>query len=409
MIGSWAARLALGASVALLLAAACGSDDGSAFPGDSPPDAGPGVPLLDAGGGEASPEIIGAGDAAPSPTTDTDQDGVPDLVEGNGDDDHDGIPNYLDPINDGDPPALTLVPISTNFNSPIGIDYHEPTNTVVLSVNYPTGAPTGFERIQFDGTHQTFSNLSGLTDEVKIATVRSGNPGGFKTGDLFMGNGVDGQIARITDDGATIVNPWADLPGDNNGLLRGSLYVDRTGMFGGDLVVVTTVGEVWRVNVNGVPTKLATIPGVHLEGVIVVPNKPARFGPLAGKLIAGAEEVHLLYAFSTDGTYVTYSVGADIEDIDLNTGKENFFGVDFGGGRLLGADPNQWGAMMGDIILTQENVAAGTSGLFRLKWDGKNVVGQPIPLAPSSASVGHWEHVTFAAAGIAEIPPVVVH
>ena len=39
--------------------------------------------------------------------------------------------------------------------------------------------------------------------------------------------------------------------------------------------------------------------------------------------------------------------------------------------------------------------------------DGAKVIAQPIPLTPGSAKVGHWEHVTFAAAGIAEIPPVV--
>lgn len=396
-------------AVAFVLAA-CGSDAGTPLPDTidaGPPvgaDSGPPIvtPPLDAG--------IVRDDAGPDPTKDTDQDGVPDLVEGTGDDDGDGKPNFDDPINDGDPGAIKLVPISTNFNSPIGIDYHEPTNSVILSVNYTTGTPVGFERIEFDGKHYAFSALSGLTDEVKIATARTGNPAGFPVGTLFVGNGVDGQIVRISPDGATVQNPWVDLPGDNNGLMRGSLYVDRTGVFGGDLMVVTTVGEIWRVTAAGAPTKLATIAGVHLEGLVVVPNKPARFGPLAGKLIIGAEEQHLLYAVGTDGVVSNYSVGVDVEDIDLNTGKENFFGVDFGGSRLLGADPAQWAKMVGDVILTQESVSAGTSGLFRLKWDGTNVIAQPIPLTADSASVGHWEHVTFAAAGIAELPPIpVVH
>src|SRR5205807_734120 len=82
-----------------------------------------------------------------------------------------GIPNYQDPINDGDPPALQFTAISTTFNNPIGIDYHEPSNTVVMSVNYPNGTPSVLERIQFDGSHQQFSNLTAFTDEVKIATV----------------------------------------------------------------------------------------------------------------------------------------------------------------------------------------------------------------------------------------------
>ncbi|HEY5948618.1 MAG TPA: hypothetical protein VIV40_24165, partial [Kofleriaceae bacterium] len=59
--------------------------------------------------------------------------------------------------------------------------------------------------------------------------------------------------------------------------------------------------------------------------------------------------------------------------------------------------------MIGDILLAQENVVAGTSGLFRLQWDGTNIVAAPIPLGAGSATVGQWEHVTFAGAGIVEI------
>jgi hypothetical protein len=384
------------AAVAFAVAGACGTEPDAVLP-----------PITRDGGGDIDAEgLIARGDAGADLKADKDQDGVPDLLEGPGDDDGDGVPNVDDPINDGVPPAIKLVPITTNFNSPIGIDYHEPTNSVILSVNYTTGLPVGFERIEFDGTHHAFSMLNGLTDEVKIATARSGNPAGFAVGDLFVGNGVDGQIVRISGDGNTVVNPWVDLPGDNNGLMRGSLYVDRTGVFGGDLVVVTTNGEVWRVTVAGAPTKVAAVPGVHLEGVAVVPNLPARFGPLAGKLIAGAEAEHVMYAFATDGTFEKYTLGVDIEDVDINTGRENFFGVDFGGSRLLGADPTQWAGMIGDVIVTQEEVVPGTSGLFRLHWDRTEVTAQPIPLTMDSATVGHWEHVTFAAAGIAEIAPV---
>jgi hypothetical protein len=33
---------------------------------------------------------------------------------------------------------VTLTPNATGFNNPIGIDYHEPTDQVILSVNWPT-------------------------------------------------------------------------------------------------------------------------------------------------------------------------------------------------------------------------------------------------------------------------------
>src|ERR1043165_7636295 len=68
--------------------------------------------------------------------TDSDNDGYDDSFEGLDDWDGDGIPNYIAPHNDGPPPTLTFVAISTPFNTPIGIDFHEPTHTVILSVNY---------------------------------------------------------------------------------------------------------------------------------------------------------------------------------------------------------------------------------------------------------------------------------
>ncbi len=354
--------------------------------------------------GDAANPNDSDGDGTPDhQDTDSDNDGLPDIGEGIGDADGDGIEDWVDPRNDGPPPTLTFTAISTTFNNPIGIDYHQPTNSVVMSVNYPTGVPSNIERVQLDGTHVPFSTFMGMTDEVKIATVRPGTMGGFIAGDLFIGNGIDGQINRVTDNGATLINPWVDLPGVNNGLMRGSLYLDRTGVFGGDLIVVTTTGEVWRITSAGVPTRLAAV-GVHLEGMIVVPPFPARFGPLAGQIIAGAEGQGLLYAINAAGAVTTYTLGVAVEDIDLVEPEENFFGVNYGTGRLLGVPREAWRSIHGDVVLTQEAVTAGTTGLFRIYWNGTTLAAQAFPLGAGSATVAQWEHVTFAAAGIVEIP-----
>jgi hypothetical protein len=185
--------------------------------------------------------------------------------------------------------------------------------------------------------------------------------------------------------------------------MRGSLYVDRTGIFNGDLIVVTTTGEIWRIDTAGNPTAVTTPKGVHLEGMIVVPNIPVRYGPLSGHIIIGAEEQGLLWSIAPDGTSTTYSVGVNIEDIDIVTPNENFFGVNFGTSRLLGATALEMRPMAGDILLTQEVVTPGTSGLFRLQWTGTQLEALPIPTSATSATVGQWEHVTLAGAGIGEI------
>jgi hypothetical protein len=296
---------------------------------------------------------------------------------------------------------IKLTPISTPFPSPIGIDYHEPTDSVVMSVNYSSGVPHNFERVQADGTHVPFSTISGFTEEVKIATARSGSV--FPAGTLFTGNGVDGQVARISPDGLTVLNPWVDLPGAGNGLMRGSLYVDRTGVWGGDLLVATTAGELWRINSAGVPTFVNDV-DVHLEGMITVPADAAKYGPLAGKAIVGAEEQTLLYAFDTTGGFSTFSVGVSIEDIDLIPANENFFGVNYGSSLLLGAPASDFDGIEGDILLTQE--FDSDSGLHRLYWNGSSLVAEPLGLKSGSATPAQWEHVTFAPAGIVEIPPI---
>ena len=299
--------------------------------------------------------------------------------------------------------AIDFTPISTPFNTPIGIDYYEPTNAVVMSVNYSSGQPHNFEIVNQDGTHTQFSAVSGLTDEVKIATAKGSSK--FGSGTLFTGTGVNGQILRINADGT--VHSTINLPG-GDGLMRGSLFVDNTGVYNGDLIAVTTGGQVWRVDELGSSTLLADV-NVHLEGLLVLPNDPVKWGSYAGRIIAGAEAQGNLYTFDDNGlASLETNIGVNVEDIDLIVDGANFFGVNFGTGRLLGAEASQWDSVIGDVLLTQEFFPGGTTGLWTMRYD--DVLGQlvteAITLAPGSFSPGQWEHVTFASAGIVEIPPV---
>ena len=81
---------------------------------------------------------------------------------------------------------------------------------------------------------------------------------------------------------------------------------------------------------------------------------------------------------------------------------ENFFGVNYGTSRLIGVSGYHFLPIAGDILLTQETVTS--VGLFRLWWDGSALRVEELRADPSSASIGQWEHVTFANAGIQEVP-----
>ncbi len=381
--------------------------EGAYDPADSDDDGVPDFRDTDSDGDGIPDSEEGAGDLDGDGTgsyrdLDADGDGMADVDEGTDDWDGDGVPNWADARNDGTVEPILFEAITTEFNSPIGIDFHEYTHTVVLSVNYATGAPEALERVESDGTHVVFSGLTGVTDEVKIATVRSGNRAGFAMGELYVGNGVDGQIVRISPDGTTIDNPWVDLPGDSNGLMRGSLYVDRTGVFDDNLLVATTLGQIWEIDAAGSATMIAEIPDVHLEGLVTVPDAPSRYGPLAGMLLAGAEAEGLLYAVERDGTVQSYDIGVDVEDLDIINPYENFFGVNFGTSRLVGASAGFFLPMAGDILVTEELVTS--VGLFHLRWDGTDLVATELRASSGSATIGQWEHTTFAMAGIQEVP-----
>jgi sugar lactone lactonase YvrE len=202
-------------------------------------------------------------------------------------------------------------------------------------------------------------------------------------------------VVKVTADGKTIKNPWIRLPGED-GLLRGSLFQDRYCVFGGDLIVVTTTGGVWRIAATGKSKRVASV-GTHLEGLSTVPNDPARYGPWAGKILAGAEDQTRIYAFAEDGTTQHWNLGILVEDIDIVPPNMNFFGVDYAGRRLVGADVTQWLDKVDDVVIAQESGA-----LFDVRWNEALQDFESTRLA----QVAQWEHVTFSSAGIVEIPRV---
>ncbi len=301
------------------------------------------------------------------------------------------------------PAQVKLIPISTPFDQPTTVDFDEPLNELVLSVNYSSGAPRNFEAIQPDGTHIPFSDVSGFPDEVYFATARSGDLGGFKPGDLYSSNGQPGQIVRITDDGTSVINPWVTLPGET-GALRGGLTFDQTGVFGGNLIVVTSAGNIWEVDVKGHATKLGGT-GTFLEGVTTIPNDVVRYGPLAGKVLATDENSSQIFTIDPAGNVASFDIGIpDLEGPNVIAANENFFGVDFGNGQILGASSASFTSLVGDILLRQE-----ASGLFRLFWDGKALQVQPLDLALGSASARQWEGANFTGtAGVNEVPPLIL-
>ncbi|HYG09618.1 MAG TPA: hypothetical protein VD835_06565 [Pyrinomonadaceae bacterium] len=291
--------------------------------------------------------------------------------------------------------GVVLTPLSTAFAGHNGIEHHQALGKVVVSSHSPTGMPLNFETLDADGTHRPHSNVAGLAGGLKLATARDEGTGmsrgGFKPGELFSGTGVPGVVARVAPDGASVQNPWVTLAGEG-GQLSGGLFVDRTGVFGGDLIAVTTTGGVWRINSSGVVARIADL-GTHLAGVTTIPDDPARYGPWAGKILAGAKDEGIIYAIDAQGNPTSYQLGINPEEIRVIPAHENFYGVDPVGGKIWGAPDEAFAGIIGDIL-----VAQGTPGaLVRVRWNGTEFeVGR-------LAQVEQWAQITFSPAALSEI------
>jgi hypothetical protein len=252
--------------------------------------------------------------------------------------------------------GIVLKPVNTSFNGHIGISHHQPSNKVLSTAFYSSGQPNNFELIAADGTHAAFSNVAGISGELRIETARNSGQGttdgGFTCGEVFVGSNVPGVIARIAADGSSIQNPWVVLP-DENGSLLGGLHLDRTGVFGGDLIAVTTVGGVWRITESGQATRIANL-NTALKGVTVVSNDPDRYGPWAGKILTGAKTQGGIYAIDIQGVATFHQVGVDPEDITIIPAHENFYGVDPSDQKIWGAPAAAFSSMIGDVLITQQ-------------------------------------------------------
>jgi hypothetical protein len=147
---------------------------------------------------------------------------------------------------------ITLAPVTQAVPyPPNAIVYDSALNTLIVSDNLSvnsSGNPAGFLQLQNTGAFSSFAGSAsgqraGFTDEVQMATAQPGQLTQFTPGDIYTSNGQPGQIAKITNNGATVINPWVTLPGETS-VLRGNLGIDSTGLWGGNLIAVTTAGDV---------------------------------------------------------------------------------------------------------------------------------------------------------------------
>ena len=316
----------------------------------------------------------------------------------------------------------TVAQDATALGGIIGVDYQEVTDSLIVSVHFNDGQPNNLVRVTRAGVITQFSTASGFPAEVPVAVAPSQDcsgtglsAGGFTVGEVFTSSGNDSgsgsaTIARFAVDGSSIQTAFAALPGETG--LAISLYFDRSGNFGGDLMACTTTGGVYRVNSSGTATLVARING-SIESIITLPND-SRFGPISGKILVGGTDLGAPFTGETNifavdpidamhpmGTFTTYSVPDIIEPegFRIVPAGGDFFGTDFMTQSLVTAPAAGFANIVGDLVVAAEGELdpnTKTSKLFDVVWDPVNnkLKTTEIP----GGNVFQYEGMTFSCA-----------
>ncbi len=318
----------------------------------------------------------------------------------------------------------TFQPVVANLNWPVGIDYYQPSNSLIVSVGNPTASFVRiFTNVVSSNILSVVSNWSGVTGlpiEVKLMTVKT-TANGFTNGDVYFGSG--NAIGWLSADGTRSNLTWCVLTNsiEPNALpVGGSLSMDVTGVFSNQLIVVTSPPDrpedkkgVWRVDSTGHPTLLTNFVTKHLEGVISLANDASKWGPWAGKIVTGDENENLIYTVGGDGVVTQFDPTALIpggirpEDFDVIPPNQDLYLCGPYAGRVYKLDHHYLTNYVGDLVITDAGEFSGdTAQLFILHWDAAttNFITRSFPVRHPNGQGVEIEHVTFAPLDLPPLP-----
>jgi hypothetical protein len=242
----------------------------------------------------------------------------------------------------------------------VGSVYFGTDNNQLYSTNLSGGNVTKFGQL-----------IPGFSGEVVVGSGLG--QGGFSTGAIYAGNGSGPQIYHVPSSGAPTL--FGSVPDGAN--VR-QIFFDPGSSFGGDMLVTTSIGDVYKFNSAGTPTFLAAI-GADSEGMDIA---SANFGPFAGDLLVASEGTEEIHAVSPSGTVtalllnngnpVLVSEAETISTVPTNLGLsgnplEGFYVANYPIDVLFASASNFVG-LQGDAIVTEEE--GSNSQVFDLHYDG---------------------------------------
>lgn len=202
------------------------------------------------------------------------------------------------------------------------------------------------------GSVQKFGDpIPGASGEVVLGA--SLGQGGFAKGDIFAASEAGGQIFHVANSGGT-PTLFATVP---VGVIRGILF-DPGSSFGGDMLVTTNVGRIYKVDSAGNVSLVSDL-GIDTEGMDIATSA---WGSFAGDLLVGSEGPGTLRLISPTGTVTVVGsvpLAETVSFVPLNLGVsgnplEGFYVANYPV-NVQFAGASQFSGLQGDAIITSED------------------------------------------------------
>jgi PEP-CTERM motif len=214
---------------------------------------------------------------------------------------------------------------------------------------------------------------------------------GFAKGDIYASPANNIIYHYANSGGAPTV--FGSVPA---GQVIRQVFFDPGTTFGGDMIVSTNAGNIYRFNSAGVPTLVASV-GTDTEGLDIASSK---FGPYSGQLLVTSEGTGLVHAISPGGTIstlpmtgggaVAISLAETVSTVPLNLGSsgkaiEGFYVANYPSDIQFAA-ASQFAGLQGDAIVTSE--FGSNSTIWDLHWNGSSFDVSSIGALPLQSEDG---------------------
>lgn len=212
---------------------------------------------------------------------------------------------------------------------------------------------------------------SGSAGEIYVSS--SLGLGGFTARDVFAGSQSFGTVWTYANTATTATAATAFVTGLVGGVR--SIAFDPYGNYGGDMIVATSAGRIYRVNSSGVASEIANL-GVDTEGLDFTPQG---FGPIAaGTLVVLSEGGGRLRAITSTGTVtdlgLQFNTPEMLSFVPLDFAQTlnplaGFYAARYPT-EVVKAAASDFAAYAGLAILTEEN----THDIYSVSWDGAKFI-----------------------------------